>query len=61
MKRMFAKRLLEVIAGKENLKVLGWREVEIHPEILGEVARNCMPYIAQCFIERPEEVSREPF
>ncbi|SCY27394.1 glutamate synthase (ferredoxin) [Butyrivibrio sp. INlla14] len=58
MKRMFAKRLLEVIAGKENLKVLGWREVEIHPEILGEVARNCMPYIAQCFIERPEEISR---
>ncbi|MCR5402571.1 MAG: glutamate synthase large subunit [Butyrivibrio sp.] len=58
MKRMFAKRLLEVIADKENLKVLGWRETPIHPEILGEVARNCMPHICQCFIERPSDVPR---
>ncbi len=58
MKRMFAKRLLEVIAEKENLKVLGWRDVEIHPEILGEVARNCMPHISQCFIERPSDAER---
>lgn len=56
MKRMFAKRMLEVIAQKENLHVLGWRDVEIHPEILGEAAKNCMPYISQCFIERPEDV-----
>ena len=55
MKRMFAKRMLEVIAQKENLHVLGWRDVEIHPEILGEAAKNCMPYISQCFIERPED------
>ncbi|MCR5676808.1 MAG: glutamate synthase large subunit [Agathobacter sp.] len=55
MKRMFAKRMLEVIAQKENLHVLGWRDVEIHPEILGETAKNCMPYISQCFIERPED------
>ena len=58
MKRMFAKRMLEVIAEKENLKVLGWRDVETHPEILGEVARNCMPHISQCFIERPLDVPR---
>ncbi len=58
MKRMFAKRMLEVIAKKEGLKVLGWRDVEIHPEILGEVAKNCMPYICQCFIERPNDVNR---
>ncbi len=58
MKRMFARRMLEVIAEKENLKVLGWRDVEIHPEILGETARNCMPYISQCFIERPDNVER---
>ncbi len=58
MKRMFAKRMLEVIAGKEELKVLGWRDVPIHPEILGDVARNCMPYICQCFIERPKSAER---
>ena len=56
MKRMFAKRMLEVIAQKENLKVIGWREVPVHPEILGEVAINCMPHIEQCFIERPSDV-----
>ncbi|MBQ9551048.1 MAG: glutamate synthase large subunit [Lachnospiraceae bacterium] len=58
MKRMFAKRLLEVIAEKEGLRVLGWRDTEIHPEILGEAARSCMPHISQCFIERPGDVER---
>ncbi|SHN57740.1 glutamate synthase (ferredoxin) [Butyrivibrio hungatei DSM 14810] len=58
MKRMFAKRMLEVIAEKEGLKVLGWRDVETHPEILGEVAVNCMPHISQCFIERPADVEK---
>ncbi len=58
MKRMFAKRMLEVIAEKEGLKVLGWRDVATHPEILGEVALNCMPHICQCFVERPVEVKR---
>ncbi|MBE5859541.1 MAG: glutamate synthase large subunit [Butyrivibrio sp.] len=58
MKRMFAMRMLEVIAEKENLKVLGWRDVETHPEILGEVAVKCMPHISQCFIERPESVNK---
>ena len=57
MKRMFAKRLLEVIAAKENLKVLGWRDVPTHPEILGQVAIDCMPYISQCFIQRPEDIA----
>ena len=55
MKRRFAKRMLEVIAEKEHLKFLGWRNVETHPEILGQVARDCMPVICQCFIERPAD------
>ncbi|MBR4670039.1 MAG: glutamate synthase large subunit [Butyrivibrio sp.] len=58
MKRMFAKRMLEVIAEKQDLKVLGWRDVEIHPEILGEAALVCMPHISQCFIERPKDVKK---
>ncbi len=58
MKRMFAMRMLEVIAQKENLTVLGWREVPTNPEILGEAAVSCMPHIAQCFIERPKEISK---
>ncbi len=58
MKRMFAMRMLEVIAQKENLTVLGWRDVPTNPEILGEAAVSCMPHIAQCFIERPKEISK---
>ena len=58
MKRRFAKRMLEVIAEKEHLKFLGWRNVETHPEILGQVARDCMPVICQCFIERPADSER---
>ena len=58
MKRMFAMRMMEVITEKEGLKFLGWREVPTHPEILGKPALDCMPYICQCFIERPKNLTR---
>ncbi|MEE3466963.1 MAG: glutamate synthase large subunit [Eubacterium sp.] len=58
MKRMFAERMLEVITEKSGLEFLGWRKVDTHPEILGETALNCMPYISQCFIGRPDGVKR---
>ncbi len=35
LKRNQAKKIFEVIVKKEGLKFLGWREVPIHPEILG--------------------------
>ena len=53
LKTTLSKRMFEVIAEKNGVKFLGWREVPTHPEILGEVARNCMPKIMQCFLERP--------
>ena len=58
MKRTFAMRMFEVILEKEGLKLLGWRKVPIHPEVLGQVAVDCMPDIRQCFIERPDSVER---
>ncbi|SHI95733.1 glutamate synthase (ferredoxin) [Butyrivibrio fibrisolvens DSM 3071] len=58
LKRRFAMRMFEVITEKNGLKFLGWRKPEVHPEILGDVARDCMPEIMQCFIERPKDVSR---
>ena len=51
-------RMLEVITQKEGLKFLGWRKVPVHPEILGAPARDCMPYISQCFIERPKDCAK---
>ncbi len=58
LKRTFAKRMFEVICEKSSLKLLGWRDVPVHPEILGDLARDCMPYICQCFIERPKDCAR---
>ena len=58
LKTTLSKRMFEVIAEKNGVKFLGWREVPTHPEILGEVARNCMPYIVQAFLERPADCAR---
>ncbi len=58
LERSHAMKLFEVVCAKENLAVLGWREVPICPEILGARARGCMPYISQCFVARPETSAR---
>ena len=58
LKRTFAMRMLEVIAGKEKVRVLGWRRVPVVPDVLGAPARDCMPCIMQCFLQRPENVKK---
>ena len=58
LKRNQAKNIFEVIVKKEGLNFLGWREVPIHPEVLGKTAVDCMPYIMQAFIERPKKVEK---
>lgn len=58
LKRNQAKRMFEVIIEKEGLTFLGWREVPIHPNILGHKALECMPYIMQAFVKRPEDVAK---
>jgi glutamate synthase (ferredoxin) len=58
LKRNQAKKIFEVIAGKEGLKFLGWREVPVHPEVLGKKAVDCMPCIMQAFIEKPQKTEK---
>ena len=53
-----AKKMFEIIAEKEGLTVLGWRNVPSKPEVLGHRAVECMPAIMQCFIKRPHGVKR---
>ena len=53
-----AKKMFEIIAEKEGLKFLGWREVPVMPDVLGDTARDCMPCICQGFVERPEGIER---
>ena len=56
--RRQAQKMFEVICAKEGVKFLGWREVDISPEILGETARSSMPAIVQCFVERPGKIAK---
>ncbi len=58
LKRNFSEEMFEIIAQKNGVRVLGWRDVPTHPEILGKAAVDCMPYIRQCFLERPENTAR---
>ena len=58
LKRAQAKKMLEIIVAKEGMEFLGWRDVPVRPEALGERARSCMPHISQCFVRRPADCPR---
>ena len=57
LKRSQAKKMFEVIAQKEGLPFLGWREVPVCPQVLGRRALDKMPSIQQAFVARPEGVA----
>ena len=58
LKRNQAKKMLEVIAKKEGVGFLGWREVPIDSTTLGKKALDCMPHIMQCFLKKPADVKK---
>ena len=58
LKRNQAKKMFEIIVEKEGLELLGFREVPVHPEVLGHAARSCMPHIVQAFIKKPDSVEK---
>ncbi|HOW58933.1 MAG TPA: glutamate synthase large subunit [Candidatus Omnitrophota bacterium] len=45
-----ARKMIAAQTAKEGGKVLGWREVPIQPDCLGEMARAAMPSIWQVFV-----------
>ena len=53
-----AKKMFEIIVAKEGMEFLGWREVPVCPDTLGEKALAKMPCIQQGFVKRPEGVAR---
>ncbi len=57
-RRSRAKRMFEITVEKENLEFIGWREVPVKPEILGKLAKDCMPCIMQAFVKRPKNVKK---
>jgi glutamate synthase (NADPH/NADH) large chain len=50
------KAAIEAIARSEGLDPLGWREVPVNPEILGDLARKAMPFFEQLFVQSSEAV-----
>ena len=58
MKRNQAKKMLEIIVEKEGLEFLGWRTVPTVPSVLGHRAVECMPFIMQGFVKRPQNVEQ---
>ena len=56
LQRSLSQRMFQIIAQRNGLKFLGWRQVPVHPEILGPAARDAMPAIAQCFLARPQNI-----
>ena len=47
----------ENLATEENLKVIGWRDVPVRPEVLGDLAREAMPVVRQVFVTSPDGIS----
>ncbi|MBS1418659.1 MAG: glutamate synthase large subunit [Oscillospiraceae bacterium] len=57
IRRSRCMKLFEILLGKEGMEPLFWRDVPTRPEILGQKALACMPYIAQIFVRRPGGVA----
>ena len=58
IKRAQAKKMFEIIVKKEGLELLGWRQVPVNPDVLGQKARECMPCIMQAFIKKPVDMEK---
>ncbi len=48
--RARALETIERIAGEESLRVLGWRDVPVERDLVGQMARDVMPHFAQLFL-----------
>ena len=53
-KRAESKNYIEKVAAEHGLRVLGWREVPVKPEVLGVQAKEYQPYIEQILVDSPQ-------
>ena len=58
LRRKQAMRMFELIAAKEGMEFLGWREVPVCRSVLGHKALAKMPRIVQGFVRRPDRLAR---
>ena len=57
-KRAQSQKMIETLTSNLGMTFLGWRKVPVDADVLGKTARDCMPSIYQCFIERPKDVEK---
>ena len=53
--------LLERTVAAEGQRMLGWRDVPVHPEHTGATAAACRPVIRQLFVGAADELEQEAF
>ncbi|MBI3088365.1 MAG: glutamate synthase large subunit [Candidatus Omnitrophica bacterium] len=56
-----AAQIVEAQAGWQGLELIGWRDVPIHAEALGEKANASLPAIRQILLRRPRALELEAF
>ncbi len=49
-KRKITRSLIEKTIKSEGGTILGWRDVPVRPDCLGEMARSIMPFMAEIFV-----------
>ena len=54
LRRNQAKKMFELIVEKEGMELIGWRQVPVCAQVLGQKALDKMPCIEQAFVARPE-------
>ncbi|KXS38972.1 MAG: glutamate synthase (NADPH/NADH) large chain [Halomonadaceae bacterium T82-2] len=54
-REMHAREVLEAELGKRHVRVRGWRDVPVDPEVCGPMARECLPRIRQIFVEPSDD------
>jgi glutamate synthase (NADPH/NADH) large chain len=53
--------LFEEIVATEGQRFLGWRDVPVHPEKIGRIAREAMPVIRQVFVAAADGLDEDSF
>ncbi len=53
--KQFCIDIFEEEIKNQNLVLLGWRDVPVNSEVLGEIANETEPYIKQIFIGKPKD------
>ena len=58
-RRNKVKDMIESVCKANELDFLGWREVPVNPNVLGEMARNAQPSIWQFFVKAPQRLKND--